>query len=191
LAFFLLGLAGLVQSRADLYVVSYFLPARDVGQYQVYSNLVLYVQSAAGLVVAPFVKGLYRLSNGVILRLSARLFALGLLVVAVGMPLVGIVLRQLYHLDFSAAYLLVGALLALPVYFYVPVVYALFKANRQRVVVGITIFGIVVSLLLNWWWLPGLGMLGAALAAAASQWAMGAVYLVFGWSLRENAERQR
>ena len=190
LAFFLLGLAGLLQSRADLYVVSYFLPARDVGQYQVYSNLVLYVQSAAGLVVAPFVKGLYRLSNGVILRLSAKLFALGLLVVAVALPVVGIVLRQLYHLDFPPIYLLVGALLALPVYFYVPVVYALFKANRQLVVVGITIFGIVVSLLFNLWWLPGLGMLGAALAAAVSQWAMGVIYLVLGWSLRENAERR-
>lgn len=189
LSFFLLGLAGLVQSRADLYVVSYYLPARDVGQYQVYSNLVLYVQSAAGLVVAPFVKGLYRLSNGVILRLSAGLFTLGLLVVAVGLPVVGIVLRHLYHLDFSPVYLVVGALLALPVYFYVPVVYALFKANRQRVVVGVTIFGIGVSLLFNLLWLPGLGMLGAALAAAVSQWAMGVVYLVLGWGLRQDAER--
>jgi O-antigen/teichoic acid export membrane protein len=185
LAFFLIGLAGLLQSRVDLYVVSYFLPARDVGQYQVYSNLVLYVQSAAALVVTPFVKGLYRLSYGVLLRLSARLFALGLLAVGVGMPLVGLILRQLYHLDFSPAFLVAGALLALPVYFYIPVVYALFKANRQRVVVGVTVFGILVSLLFNLWWLPALGMLGAALAAAMSQWAMGAVYLVLGWSLRE------
>ena len=187
-SFFLLGVTGLVQSRVDLYVVSYFLPARDVGQYQVYSNLVLYVQSAAGLVIAPFVKGLYRLSTGVILRLSAKLFALGLLLVAVGMPAVGVVLRYFYHLNFAPAYLLAGALLALPIYFYVPVVYALFKANRQNVVVAVTILGIVVNLLLNLWWLPKQGMLGAALAAAASQWVMGAVYLALGWSLSEQSD---
>jgi len=136
-------------------------------------------------VVTPFVKGLYRLSYGVILRLCARLFALGLLAVGLGLPLVGLVLRQLYHLDFAPAFLMAGALLALPVYFYVPVVYALFKANRQRVVVGVTLFGLAVSLFCNLWWLPVQGMLGAAMAAAASQWAMGAVYLYLGWSLRE------
>ena len=185
LSFFLLGLAGLLQSRADLYMVSAFLPAREVGQYQVYSNLVLYVQSAAGLVITPFVKGLYRLSCGVILGLSARLFALGLLAVAVGLPLVGLVLGRLYHLEFAPVFLLAGALLALPVYFYIPVVYALFKANRQRVVVGVTVVGIVASVLFNLWWLPALGMLGAALAAAVAQWVMGALYLALSWGLRE------
>ena len=185
LSFFLLGLAGLLQSRADLYMVSAFLPAREVGQYQVYSNLVLYVQSTAGLVITPFVKGLYRLSYGVILRLSARLFALGLLAVTVGLPLVGLVLSRLYHLEFAPVFLLAGALLALPVYFYIPVVYALFKANRQRVVVGVTVLGLAVSVLLNGWWLPVLGMLGAALAAAVAQWVMGAVYLILGWRMRE------
>ncbi len=185
LSFFLLGLAGLLQSRADLYMVSAFLPARQVGQYQVYSSLVLYVQSAAGLVITPFVKGLYRLSYDVILGLSARLFALGLLAVAVGLPLVGLVLSRLYHLEFPPVFLLAGALLALPVYFYIPVVYALFKANRQRVVVGVTVLGIAVSVLFNWWWLPAMRLLGAALAAAVAQWVMGAVYLVLGWRMRE------
>jgi len=186
LSFFLLGLAGLLQSRADLYMVSTFLPGREVGQYQVYSNLVLYVQSAAGLVITPFVKGLYRLSYGVILGLSARMFALGLLAVAVGLPLVGLALGRLYHLQFAPVFLLAGALLALPVYFYIPVVYALFKANRQRVVVGVTVLGLVVSVLFNAWWLPSQGMLGAAWAAAVAQWVMGAVYLALGWSLRDS-----
>jgi Na+-driven multidrug efflux pump len=81
--------------------------------------------------------------------------------------------------------LLAGALLALPVYFYMPVIYALFKANRQSVVVTVTVLGIGVNLALNLWWLPGLGMLGAALAAAASQWVLGVVYLALGWRLRE------
>jgi O-antigen/teichoic acid export membrane protein len=184
LSFFLIGLAGLLQSRVDLYVVSVFLPGRDVGQYQIYSNLVLYVQSAAALVLTPFVKGLYRLSYGVLLGLSARLFGLGLLAVGVGMPLVGLVLSRLYHLQFPPVYLLAGALLALPVYFYSPIIYAHFKANRQRVVVAVTLVGLLVSLLLNLWWLPRLGMLGAALAAASAQWVMGAVYLVLGWRLR-------
>ena len=56
------------------------------------------------------------------------------------------------------------------------------------VVVAVTILGIVVNLLLNLWWLPKQGMLGAALAAAASQWVMGAVYLALGWSLSEQSD---
>ena len=116
---------------------------------------------------------------------NSELLPSGLLAVTVGLPLVGLVLSRLYHLEFPPVFLLAGALLALPVYFYIPVVYALFKADRQRVVVGVTVLGIAVSVLFNLWWLPALGMLGAALAAAVAQWVMGAVYLLLGWRLRE------
>jgi len=66
-----------------------------------------------------------------------------------------------------------------------PVIYALFKANRQATVVWVTVLGIGLSLLFSLWWLPSLGTVGAAWAAAAAQWSMGAIYLGLGWRLRE------
>ncbi len=178
--FFLLGFSGLLQSRVDLYAVTAWLSPQVVGHYQIYSNLMIYLQSVAAFVLVPFVKSLYRLSYRAILGLSLKLGVVGLAAVAVGLPLAAFALRHVYALDFPPAYLLAGALFVLPLYFYLPVIYALFKADRALWVVAANGAGILLNLALNAWWLPALGALGAAWASAATQWALLLIYAL--WS---------
>jgi O-antigen/teichoic acid export membrane protein len=185
LPFFLLGFTGLLQTRADLYVVSSVLPPADIGRYQVYINLIVYLQSIAALVLTPFVKGLYRLPSDRILAQPVGLMGLGAIVVATGIPASALVLREVYGLVFSAGYFVAGAAAVMPAFAYLPVIYALFKVGRPGSVVVTNVCGVGVSLVLMWWWLPRHGLLGAAWAAAGSQWAMLAVYGVLAWHLRE------
>ena len=71
----------------------------------------------------------------------------------------------------------------LPLYAYVPIIYALYKADQPLWVVAANGLGIGVNLALNAWWMPALGALGAAWAAAATQWLLLGVYLLWGGRL--------
>ncbi len=176
LPFFLLGFSGLLQSRADLYVVSYFLPRAEVAQYQVFINFLLYLQAMANVALMPFVKSLYRLGADAIPKLSARLTLLGFALLPPLLLTVYFLLATLYRFHFPLAMWISGGLLVLPIYAYLPIVYALYKANRAITVLRINLGGSAISLLAGVGLLSLLGMTGAVMAAALAQWAMLALY---------------
>ena len=178
--FFLLGLSGLLQSRVDLYAAVTWLPRDQLGHYQIYSNLMIYLQSVAAFVLTPFVKSLYRLHARALAGLALKLGLVGVLIVAGGVPAAALALRFGYHLHFAPSFFAAGALFVLPIYFYLPLIYALFKLDRALWVVAANGLGVVLNLALNAWWLPQLGALGAAWASAATQWALLLFYLA--WS---------
>lgn len=180
LPFFVLGLSGMLQSRVDLYCVAAFLPRADVAAYQVFINLMIYLQSIANALLAPFTRSLYRLENRAILRIAARLLLVGALIVPPALVAIHVALTMLYDLRLAPPLLLLGGLFALPVFAYLPVIYALYKSGQQWVVLRINILGIAVNLLLNLLLLERLGMSGALLAGATAQWAMLVAYA--GWA---------
>jgi len=184
LPFFLLGFSGLLQSRADFYAVSAFLGEREIGHYQVFSTLMLYGQSVAGFILLPFVKGLYRLSFAASLRVAARLAAAGVVVLAGFLPAAHLALTWLYGLPSPPALLLIGGASVWPIFFYLPVIYALFKAQQPALVVLINVLGTVVSVVVNLALLPRFGLVGAAAGAAAAQWCMGLAYVIVAGSGR-------
>jgi len=179
--FFLLSFSGMVQSRIDLYVVDYFLPATDVGRYQVFINLLIYLQAAANFILLPFVKTIYRLEYAVIARLGRRLAALGAVLLPPALALVYLVLRYLYQIELSLSYYLWGALFVWPLFFYLPIIYALYQKNRQNVVIGVNLAGITVNLALDLWLLPRVGLVGVVASAAVVKWL---VLLFYWWSGR-------
>ena len=184
LLFFLLGFSGLLQSRVDLYAVNYYLPPTQVGQYQVFINLMLYLQSISAFILMPFAKTIYRLDTTTIARMSIRLLALGIAIVVPGLVLAYAVLIHLSQYAVPPAAMVLGGLMVLPSYFYLPIIYSFFRANRQIVVLAVNLIGIAASLALSVSLLPRIGMAGALTASAASQWLMLAIYVVWGRRLR-------
>jgi hypothetical protein len=166
----------MLQSRADLYAVTAYLPKGDVARYQVFVNLLIYLQTVANFVLTPFLKSLFRLNYAAIQRLSLRLLALGALLLIPALPAVYLVLVAWYHFDVSPVLVALGGLVVLPVFFYLPVIYALYKAGQQARVVAVNALGIAASLGLALALLPSLGLAGAVLANAAGQWLMGAAF---------------
>ncbi len=171
LPFFLLGLSGLLQSRIDLYCVAAYLPAAELGGYQVLSNVLLYLQSFAALALAPFVPALYRASDRTLSKIAGRLFVVGLLLTPPAIAACRWLLTGFFDFRLPPSVWLAAACTVPPVYFYLPTIYALFKAGRQTTVVTVNAVGALLNLLLNLLLLPTFGLLGALVATALVQWA--------------------
>ena len=186
LPFFLLGLSGLLQSRADLYVVSALLPRAELARYQVLTNLLTVVQTAAYLVLAPYIKSIYRLPDAAIARIAARLFAAGLLLLVPALAALYGTMTLLYGFALAPDTLLLGGLGVLPTFAYLPLVYALYRDNHTRTVLAVNGLGIAAALLLSLALLPAFGVNGALAASAAAQWFMLGAYVY-----RRGAEARR
>jgi len=184
LPFFLLGFSGMLQSRIDLYAVNIFLPEGAVGQYQVFINLMIYLQSVSLFILLPFVKSIYRLKHDSIQKMALRLFGLGLLMLLPALGAVHLLLVYVYQFTFSPYFLLAGGLFVLPIYGYLPIIYALYKATQEMTVLKINILGAGLNFLLNLLLLPQVGMLGAVVASAVAQWVMLGAYLLQNRSLK-------
>lgn len=181
-AFFALGLTGLLQSRIDLYVVSLFLSKSVIGQYQVFITFLLYLQALSAFVLGPFIKNLYRLSYRTILNLSVRLLVFGALICLPALMLLDLVLHQFYRFDLPPIFFVLGVVIALPSFFYLPIIYGLYKRGVTRRVVWINVLGIAASAAIGLWLLPSIGMIGAVIGAASAQMLMLFAYV---WQSRE------
>jgi O-antigen/teichoic acid export membrane protein len=178
LPFFLLGLSGLLQSRADLYVANVLLPHAEVARYQVLTNLLTVVQTASYFVLAPYVKGIYRLPDSVVARIALRLFGFGLLLLAPALAALYATVTLLYGFALAPATLALGAAGVLPTFAYLALIYALYRDGRTRAVLAVNGLGIAAALLLSLALLPVLGLDGGLAASAAAQWLMLAAYLL-------------
>jgi O-antigen/teichoic acid export membrane protein len=176
-SFFLLGFSGMLQSRVDLYCVSLLLPREEVAQYQVFSNLLTYVQALSAFTLAPFLRALYRLPLDAVPRIAARLLAFGLVLLGPALVSAHLVLAHLYGFHFPFAYFVTGALFVLPIYFYLPFIYALYRVDQQTTVLRINLLGVLAGGILALALVPSLGMLGGVAASAAAQWLMLVAYL--------------
>lgn len=183
LPFFMLGLSGMLQSKIDLYSVAYFLNEKDVGSYQVIINLLIYVQTFSYVILIPFIKNVYRLPLEKMQLISRRLFAAGVGIAVPALVIVYFVLTLLYQIKISAAFLLCSALFILPIFYYLPKIYTLFKNEYQNKVLLINIFGIFANLILNIILISSFGMIGAIAASAAAQWIMLIAYLFYEQTL--------
>ncbi len=179
LPFFLLGFSGMLQSQTDLYCVVWFLTREDAGFYQVFINMMIYLQVIASLILQPFLKNIYRLSQQAIRKISLKLFLLGICMILPSLTAVWALLTYLYQFALNATLLILGGLFVLPIYAYLPIVYQLYKAGGEKQVLWVNIGGIVINLLLNLLLIPRWEVAGALAASAAAQWGMLLVYIFF------------
>lgn len=189
LPFLLVGLAGLIHSRIDLYSVSLLLPAADVGRYEIFSGLLLYFQALSSFILLPFVKSLYRLNYTAIMNIARRLLGVGLLLVGPFLIAVAVLLHVVYRFDLAPLFYLFGGLYALPMYIYAPIIYALYKDNQPSTVLAINVAGILLKLALNLILLPRLGLLGAVMSVGVIQWLILVAYWLRGRRLLRGIDR--
>jgi O-antigen/teichoic acid export membrane protein len=178
LPFFLLGLGGMLSSRADLYIIAFYFPAEEVGIYQVFSSFLLYIQALAGFILLPFVKTIYRLPYRAIRQIARALFSLGCLIVPLAMIALAFLLDRLYGIALPPAFFWLGGLAALPIFYASPLIYGLFKAEKQTTVLQVNLVGILTTLVLNLILLPRVGLIGAVIAMVVMKWL---VLFIYQW----------
>jgi O-antigen/teichoic acid export membrane protein len=181
LPFFLLGFGGMLNSRIDLYIVALYFPAAEVGAYQVFASFLLYIQALAGFILLPFVKTIYRLPEAAIRQMGYSLFGLGALIVPAAMIALSFLLGRLYGILLPPAFFWLGGLAALPIFYYLPIIHALYKAEKQTTVLLVNLLGIGAALVLNVILLPRLGLIGAIVSMALIKWL---ALLIYAWQGR-------
>lgn len=177
--FFLLGFSGMLQARIDLYSVDLFLSAEILAQYQPLTNWLIYVQAIANFIVLPFVKNIYNAPYAVLLKQSRRLFAIGCLITPPAIWGIRWAFINIYQFNLPSIIWVLGGLYIVPIYFYLILIYTLYKADHERWVVGFNLGFAALNLGLNLLLVPRLGIVGSTAATVVVQWGMALVYWLF------------
>jgi O-antigen/teichoic acid export membrane protein len=176
--FFLLSFSGMLNSRIDLYLVNLFRQDSEVAIYQILVTVIIFIQSIAALILTPFIKNLYRLDNSVIRGLSKNFFILGLFLVPAGLALAWLILPIIYGFSIPGNFFLAAALVIFPTYGIMPIIYGLYKVDRQVTVLKINFFSVALTTVLSFLLLPVVGLMGAILSAAITRWIALGLYRV-------------
>ncbi len=170
--FFVLGFSGLLQSKADLLLVSFFLNKAILSQYQVAMNCFLIVQSGSAFILSPFIKNLYRMDFNRIKKISVRLFWAGAGILFLALPCIFFGLTWIYKFEVSFYSILLGGAFVLPIYIYLPYIYFLYKIKKQNIIVAVNVSSIGICVLFSAIFIPLFGphYNGALLSIALTQW---------------------
>jgi len=179
LPFFLPSLAGMLQAKADLYSVAWFLSKDKVGEYQIFMNLINVPHILAGFVIMPFLKNIYRLRFTSIHKIIRMMTIGGILISLPVMGIIYIMIENYYGFSFSVWMYIIGYIQIIPFFIYLIKIHMLFRSDKQYVVIWISliaaVFGFVFSILL----IPYFGLEGAILVSALTQWFTLGLYSYF------------
>ncbi len=177
--FFLLGLTGMLGSRIDQYIVAYFLPKDSLGEYQVLKNFLLYFQSITVFIVFPFVKNIYRLGDSRLKKLKNTISTIGILLIVPMIIFLWFILKYIYNFTFPIEIYILSGLFVLPPFFYLIVLYKLFKHKKEKFVFIFNLIAIAVSLTLSIALLPDYGITGCLIAGTVSGWITVVLYIIY------------
>jgi len=170
LPFFLPGLTGFIQSKMDLYCVTYFLSKDQVGEYQIYMSLLSIPTILAAYVIMPFVKSLYRMSIESIKTVEMKLALVAAICSIPMMLCIMIIIQYYYSFHFSWEMYALGYIQMLPLFMYIIKIHLLFKFDKQKLVIWISIFTALVNFTGSIIFIPYWGIKGAIMASAITQW---------------------
>jgi O-antigen/teichoic acid export membrane protein len=166
--FFLITLSALFQQRADLYCVALFLDPTSTAHYQVFLNLLILNQIGASLLLNPFVKNIFRLSNSSVRKLERKFILAGYLLTLAFIPVMYLVVRFIYHFDLSWEMYLMGYIYNISFYFYLIRYYELSK-TKLKLVYLYSFLGCIINIAFSLLLTPYFGIKGALLAGLITQ----------------------
>lgn len=169
-SFFLLGLAGFLQSRADFIIISFFETDMNVGFYQIINAYFILVHAIGTFLIAPFVKNIFRLSNQAIAELQKRIIIWAPIIVLFSMLLLYVLCTFVYQFEVSWNIYLIGIGIVLPPYFYAVKIFEIYKIKQEKFVLKTAFIAIFISTIISIVLLKlKFGYIGALIAAAVAQ----------------------
>jgi hypothetical protein len=105
---------------------------------------------------------------------------LGGLIVPKAMVSLFFLLRQLYNIYLPLSFFVIGGLATMPIFYFLPIIYALYKAEKQTAVLKVNLISIFVALLLNILFLPLWGLVGTIISMAVVKWLVLLIYTGYG-----------
>lgn len=170
LPFFLLGLSGLLGSKADLYIVNASLPKDSISDYQLLTTAFLMLQSVSGLIISPVNKQFYRSQNQTIDKLKLIFKKIAVPIVIVGGIGIWLILEKWVKLGVDFKLYGVGLMASLPSFYYIVPVFNLYKKKQEKKVLLANVIVALSNALVTFSLLPKFGILGAMISFCFSQW---------------------
>jgi O-antigen/teichoic acid export membrane protein len=148
LPFFLIGFSGWLISKADVYIVSFFLEKDILASYQIFISAFLMLQAISVILINPFTKHLYRLPNITLKNIKNLLGLFSFPLSIIGSITIWYVLEWILHLKIKTCYYFLACISSLPSYFYIMNIYNLYKKNDEKKVMTINFVTGVSNLIL-------------------------------------------
>ena len=181
--FFLIVMAGWLQSRIDVYLVNYYLDNSELANYRVISNSIILLQSISAFALFPFVKHLYRSKSLVVKKMELVLFVLGIPIVFFGMLGTYFLANFYLQVELSNTVYMLAFLTALPTFFYVVDIYKLYKEKLEKTILWINVAAILVNFSISIFLIKQHGISGALTGTFISQWL---ILLLVKWRIKHN-----
>jgi O-antigen/teichoic acid export membrane protein len=149
LPFFLMGCAGFLQSKVDLYLFGFFHEAALLGEYQIISGFFIFSQSIATILLLPYLKNIYRMKAVSILSLKNRMIWLGLFLNIIVVAVIFFALKLFFDIELTVFELIAGFFIGWPSYVYAMHIFYLFKNNQERQVLIISVVSLCFNFILS------------------------------------------
>ncbi|NOQ71807.1 MAG: hypothetical protein GQ574_07395 [Crocinitomix sp.] len=170
LPFFLMGCAGFLQSKVDLYLFGFFHNKELLGEYQIISGFFIFSQSIATILLLPYLKNIYRMKAMSIRSLKQRMIWVGFFLNSLVVAAIYLALKLFFKIELSALEVGVGFFIGWPSYVYVMHVFYLFKKNAERTVLLISVVSLGFNFMLSLVLLSlDVAILGVLIANAIAQ----------------------
>lgn len=177
LPFLWLGLAGFLQSKVDLYILQFYTNDVVLGEYQIISGFFIFSQSIATIILLPYLKNIYRMPSNSLRKMKRLIIIGGLVINLIVDAIIFMVLHYFFDIQLTAIQAILGFMIGYPAYIYALNIFYLFKSNRERTVLRLSIYGFLSNSLVCIVFLSlGHEVTGALLANAIGQLLVLALY---------------
>jgi hypothetical protein len=168
--FLFLALTGFLQSKIDLYTLSFFSSSIPLGEYQIISGFFIFSQSIASIILLPYLRNIYRMKSFSLKKIKRLMIKLGFLITVFISIIIYYILQYYFGIKITLVNLIAGFFIGFPSYIYVIHVFYLFKVKSEKTVGKICVIGLSINFLLSFILLYlGFEITGALIANACAQ----------------------
>ncbi len=171
--FFALSIAGLLQTKGDLYVVTYLLSKQDLASYQIILSFLLLGQSFSAIVLGPFQKNIYRWQGRNFQKLKKSYLQIGLATTLVFSIALYYGLKYVYLIDLPLSYMLLFFMYLYPLFLYFIESQILLKHKNEKQLLRYNIVASGCNIVLSLVLVSLYGMSGALLGGIACRLILG------------------
>jgi O-antigen/teichoic acid export membrane protein len=177
LPFFALTLAGMLQTKGDLYLATFLMEEAELGKYQVLVGFLLLGQAFSGIVLGPFLKNIFRLKNNEISKFKKRYLMVGLIVSALFSIALFLLMHYVYQIDLQIQTAFLCFAYLAPLYFFTIETQLLVKHQKEKMLLNFTLAATIVNVTLSVIFIPIIGITGALLSGFLGKVTLAALVL--------------
>lgn len=168
--FLILALTGFLQSKIDLYTLSFFSENIQLGEYQIISGFFVFSQSIPSIILLPYLKNIYRMKSFSLKKIKQLIIKFGILITIIITIIIDSILNYFFGIKLTLVDLIFAFFIGFPSYIYIIHVFYLFKIESEKTVVKICVIGLAINFLLSFILLPlDFEIRGALIANACAQ----------------------